>query len=69
MIFSEYDGDRLSIFDIRGQKMRTFGSPGDSPDQMIFPAGIATDDADNIYMSSIHKLQKFTSSGELIKCI
>ncbi|CAI8031380.1 E3 ubiquitin-protein ligase TRIM71 [Geodia barretti] len=36
---------------------------------MIHPAGIATDDTDNIYVSSWHKLQKFTSSGELIKCI
>ena len=57
----------MSIFDIRGQKIRTFGSRGDSPDQMIFPAGIAIDDTDNIYVSSDHKLQKFTSSGELIK--
>ena len=69
MIVSECDGHRLSIFDIRGQKIRTFGSHGDSPDRMKFPAGIATDDTDNIYVSSHHKLQKFTSSGELIKCV
>ena len=69
MIVSERDGTRLSIFDIRGQKIRTFGSRGDGPDQMISPASIATDDTDNIYVSSRHKLQKFTSSGELIKCI
>ena len=69
MIVSENGGHRLSIFDIRGQKIRTFGSRGDSPDQMILPRGIATDDTDNIYVSILHKLQKFTSSGELIKCI
>ena len=69
MIVSEFWGNRLSIFDIRGQKIRTFGSHGDSPDQMIYPKGIATDDTDNFYVSSKHKLQKFTSSGELIKCI
>ena len=57
------------IFDIRGQKIRTFGSRGDSPEQMKYPRGIAIDDADNIYVSSSHKLQKFTSSGELIKCV
>ena len=68
MIVSECDGHRVSIFDIRGQKIRTFGSHGDSPDQMKFPAGIVIDDTDNIYVSSNHKLQKFTSSGELIKC-
>ena len=69
MIVSECSGHRVSIFDIRGQKIRTFGSLGDSPDQMIRPAGIAVDDMDNIYVSSEHKLQKFTSSGELIKCV
>ena len=69
MIVSECGGSRLSIFDIRGQKIRTFGSRGNSPDQMECPAGIATDDTDNIYVSSEHKLQKFTSRGKLIKCI
>ena len=66
MIVSEWNGHRVSVFDIRG---RTFGSHGDSPDQMIHPRGIAVDDMDNIYVSSEHKLQKFTSSGELIKCV
>ena len=67
MIVSECVGERVSIIDNRGTKIRTFGSHGDSPDQMIYPAGIAIDDIDNIYVSSEHKLQKFTSNGELIK--
>ena len=69
MIVSECFGHRLSIFDIRGQKIQTFGSHGDSPEEMIYPKGIATDDTDHIYVSSEHKLQKFTSRGELIKCV
>ena len=69
MIVSECFADRLSILDTRGQKIRTFGSPGDSPHQMNGPKGIATDDSGNIYVSSRHKLQKFTSTGELIKCV
>ena len=68
-VISEYGGDRVSIFDKRGQKIRTFGSRGESPHQMKDPAGIAIDGIDNIYVSSDHKLQKFTSSGELIKCV
>ena len=44
-------------------------SRGDRSDQMKCPKGIATDDTDNIYVSSWHKLQKFTSSGKLIKCV
>ena len=67
MIISESGGYQISIFDIRYKRIRTFGSHGDSP--VIYPAGIAIDDADNIYVSSYHKLQKFTSSGELINCV
>ena len=66
MIVSENGNSGLSIFNIR---VRKIGSHGDSPDQIKYPKGIATDDTDNIYVSSEHKLQKFTSSGELIKCI
>ena len=69
MIVSEWGAHRLSILDTRGQKIRTFGSRGDSPHQMNGPKGIATDDSGNIYVSSRHKLQKFTSTGELIKCV
>ena len=66
MIISELGGNRVSVFKMG--KIRTFGSHGDRPHDMIEPAGIATDNADNIYVSSQHKLQKFTSRGELIKC-
>ena len=69
MIISELGGHRVSIFKIRGQgRIRRFGSRGDRPHEMIHPAGIATDDADNVYVSSCHKLQKFSSRGELIQC-
>ena len=69
-VISEYrDGHRVSIFDKGGQKIRTFGSRGDGPHQMKYPKGIATDETDNIYVSSVHKLQKFTSDGELIKSV
>ena len=69
MIVSEWGGHRLSILDIGGQKIRTFGRCGDSPEQMSQPAGIATDNSDNIYASSEHKLQMFSCGGELIKCV
>ena len=69
MIVSEREGHKISIIDNKGKKIRTFGSHGDSPHQMKCPSGIAIDDMDNIYVSSSHKLQKFTSNGELIKCI
>ena len=69
MIVSECGGHQVSVFDVGGRRIRTFGSRGDRPEQIKSPKGIAVDDTDNIYVSSDHKLQKFTSSGELIKCI
>ena len=69
MIVSENGAHKVSVFDIRGQRVRTFGSRGDRPEQMKYPAGIAVDDMDNIYVGNYYKLQKFTSRGELIKCV
>ena len=65
-VISEVYGHRVSIFDQRGQKIRTFGSLGN---RMEHPKGIAIDGTDNIYVSSEHKLQKFTRSCELSKCV
>ena len=69
MIVSGCGSNKVSVFDVRGRRVRTVSSHGDRPEQMEYPAGIAVDDTDNIYVSSKHKLQKFTSSGKLIKCI
>ena len=71
MIVSECQGHQISIFDIRGQRIRIFGSSDNThtPEQMEYPRGIEIDNTDNIYVCSNHKLQKFTSSGKLIKCV
>ena len=59
MFVSEEYSHHIAIFDIRGQRIRTLGSEGDSPKQMILPSDIAIDIMNNIYVSSCHKLQKF----------
>lgn len=68
MIVSESLCHRISVFDATRRRIRTFGSHGKSLESMKSPAGIAIDGMDNIYVSSEHKLQKFTSGGDLIKC-
>lgn len=65
MVISESGGCRVSIFDSEGRKIQKFGSHGGH--LMASPAGVAIDNMDNIYLTSEHKLQKFTSRGELIK--
>ena len=69
MIVSEQFGHQVSLFDVGGWRVHIFGSCGNRQEHMKYPQGIAVGDTDNIYVSSEHKLQKFTSSGELIKCI
>ena len=69
MIVSECWGNKVSLFNIRGEKFQTFGSHGEGLEQMVDPAGVANDNSNNVYVTSEHKLQKFTSSGKLIKCI
>ena len=67
MAVTECWGQNVSVYDIRGQRIRTFGSA--ARQNMVSPTGIAIDDADNIYVSSDHKLQKFAVYGEPIKCV
>ena len=69
MLVVELLHHQVSVFDVREQRIWTFGSCGDRPEQMEYPTGIAVDSADNIYVINIHKLQNFTRHGQLIKCI
>ena len=64
MIVSEYWGEQISVFNIRGERIRTIRSR-----YPMNPRNIAIDDMDNIYVSSDGQLQKFTSSGELTECV
>ena len=67
MYVSEFNDHKVSIFDIKRQKIdRTLGSRSDL---MIAPAGVTTDDKNNIYVSSQHELHKFNRSGKLVKSI
>ena len=63
------DGGFIHLGLVVTDRVHTFGSCGNRQEHMKYPQGIAVGDTDNIYVSSEHKLQKFTSSGELIKCI
>jgi DNA-binding beta-propeller fold protein YncE len=68
MIVSELHSHKLSTCNTRGQKIRKIPS-GDSQYKIDWPRGIAIDNEDNIYVTSKHRLQKFASSGELIKYV
>ena len=69
MIVSEWRAHRISVLDSAGKVIRRFGSEGDRPEQMIYPTGVAVDRDNNVYVTSEHKLQKFSRDGRLIKTV
>ena len=62
MVVSESKEHQLSIIDKSGTIIQKCVSSGE-------PAGVDIDKHNNLYVSSEHKLQKFNSSGELIKWV
>ena len=69
IIVSEYWEHQISVFNVRGERIRTIRSRDDCPEQIVSPREVAIDDMDNIYVCSQCQLQKFTNSGELTECI
>ena len=69
MIVSEFVAHRVSVLDSTGKVIRRFGSRGDRPEQMNYPRGVTVDRDDNVYVTSDHKLQKFSRDGHLIKTV
>jgi len=69
MVVSCFLDHKVSLLDRRGKQIQTYGSEGDSPDQMMYPAGVAVDSDDNVYVASYHKLLKFSRNGRFIKSV
>ena len=58
---SERHGHFVSVRDLNGTVIRKYGSHGEGKGKMTSPAGIALDDQGFMYVTSDHKLQKFSS--------
>ena len=69
IIVSELHNGKLSTFHRAEKKFRRSPSSGTTQKSTEFPRGIATDEEDSVYVSGKHQLQKFASSGELVKQI
>ena len=62
IIVAERDGDCVKEMKLDGSIIKTIGVG-----QMKKPGGVALDSRGNIYVTSNHKLQKFSVDGELLK--
>ena len=68
LLVSERQGHFVSVRDLNGKLtvISKYGSHGEGRGKMINPAGIALDDEGFVYVTSDHKLQKFSSDGSFI---
>ena len=57
--------DRVSVFTVEGDFIRSFGSSGDGEGQFKRPSGIAIDAEDNVFVVDTlnHRIQKLTRDG------
>ena len=69
IVVTEKGGDYVSIFSLRGEKLRLFGSYGVGKGQFQCIQGVAVDSDGNILTvdGSNNCIQKFTSAGKFIK--
>jgi tripartite motif-containing protein 2/3/tripartite motif-containing protein 71 len=68
IIVAEYEGYCISIFNPKGEIIKSFGTQGSGNGQFNRPEGVAVDDSDNILVSDYrnNRIQKFTSCGKFI---
>lgn len=66
---TDHKANHVEVFDrFSGKSLRTIGSFGQKPGQMVGPLGIAADDQGNIYVDDIIncRVQKFAPGGKLL---
>ena len=71
VVVSEYGADRVSVFSVTGEKLRSFGTHGSGEGQLKDPRGVAVDAEGNILVadSSNHRIQKFTAEGQFLTAV
>ena len=71
IVVAETDEHCISLFNPKGEKIRSFGSQGSGHGQLTRPEGVAVDDSDNILVADYenNRIQKFTSCGKFITTV
>ncbi|MCG8624213.1 MAG: 6-bladed beta-propeller, partial [Proteobacteria bacterium] len=71
LIVTEMGGNRVSIFNSKGEKIRSFGSQGSGNGQFKSPHGIAVDDGGDILVVDLEndRIQKFSADGKFITVV
>ena len=71
LLIAEFGGSRVSIFNSKGEKIRSFGSKGSGNGQFNSPYGIAVDGSGDILVADggNHRIQKFSADGKFITAV
>ena len=69
LLVSEWSSHQVSVLDAKGKRTGSFGCVGHEPEHVWHPTGVAIDGDGNVFVASHHKLQKFSPSGQLMKCV
>ncbi len=65
---SEYEGNRISKYDVSGRKLNTFGSKGSGPGELLGPQFLATDGLGYLYVTDWGngRVSKYDENGNFI---
>ena len=68
VVVTEWEEHCVSIFNPRGEKVRSFGTYGSDPGQFDGPHGVAVDNEGNILVADRdnHRIQKLTADGQFL---
>ena len=68
VVVAEWEGHCVSVFGPSGEKLRSFGTRGSRPGQVLYPCEVAVDGEGNILVadSQNHRIQRFTSEGQFL---
>ena len=69
IVVVESGADCVTIFNKKGQKMRSFGTKGKKEGQFMHPHGVAISNNGHILVTDEHRLQKLTTDGVCVKSV
>ena len=71
LLVVENGGNRVSVFNSKGEQIRSFGSYGSASGQFSSPYGIAIDDSGDILVADAgnNRIQRFSADGQFITAV